>query len=55
MQNSFKFPEHFKWILNVSDDFEVFIDVLLKCCFYTWHLNVEFNKITIEGVIIEIK
>ncbi len=55
MKDCFKFPEHLKWIFNVGDDLEVFINILLKWSLDTRNLNVELDKITIKCVVVEIK
>lgn len=55
MQNWFELSQEFERVLNVADNFEILVYVLLEGSFYWTHVNVEFNKVTIESVVVEIK
>ena len=55
VKDSLELSEEFEGVLNVGDDQEVVVDVFLEGGLDAGHINVEFNKVPVEGVVVEIK
>jgi hypothetical protein len=55
VKDGFELSEELEWVFNVADDFEVLVDVGLEGSFDWADINVEFNEIPVEGVVVEVK
>jgi hypothetical protein len=55
VKDSLELSEELEGVLNVGYNQEVVVDVLLEGGLDAGNINVEFNKVPIEGVVVEVK
>ena len=55
LKNSLELTKKLQGVFNGSNNLEVLIDVLLQLSLNSRHFDVEFDKVTIEGVVMEVE
>jgi len=55
VKDGLELAEELEGILNVGDDLEVLVDVLLEGGLHRGYINVKFDEISVEGVVVEVQ
>ena len=55
LKNSLELTKKLQGVFNGSNNLEVLVDVFLQLSLNSRHFDVEFDKVTIEGVVMEVE